>query len=541
MLRNRCTTGLAALGLLVALAANAGAQTTAFTYQGKLAQDGAPANGNYDMVFAAYTAASGGTLMGSTTVASVPVSGGLFTTQVDLGVQRYGTLDLWLQVQVRPTGTATYTTLTPRQRVTGAPYSVQTRGLHVDSASRVGIGTTSPLQQLAVVDTDALPMRIQRVNSSATASAAALELLGDVSGTPEPGLGASLDWRLRASTRGVLLAGQVDVFWENPVTGSSATAMRFRTYGDGNIRERMRIRSNGDIGIGTVGPAARLHVLATSGDVLNLNDRLTVAAANGQTTITGTVNSGGLLQAVQGTTGDTPAVYAEANQVVNYGIAVAGYSAWRGIMGVGTRDGAGTRTGVYGNVVAAATTNYGVYGTASGGTTNWAGYFAGNANVAGTLSKGAGAFRIDHPLDPENKFLYHSFVESPDMLNLYNGNVVTDERGYAKVEMPEWFEALNQEFRYQLTVIDENDSDEFVLAKVVRPIEGNRFTIRTSAPFVQVSWQVTGIRHDPYAVAHRIPIEEYKPLEHRGKYVHPDVYTRDATAGIDWEDSQIAR
>jgi len=242
MTANRYACALVALGLLLGLAPTAGAQTTAFTYQGKLMDGGAPANGNYDMVFSVYTAASGGTFMGSTTVAGVPVSGGLFTTQVDLGVQRYGTLDLWLQVQVRPAGTATYTTLMPRQRVTGAPYSVQTRGLHVDSSSHVGIGTTSPQQQLAVVDTDALPMRIQRVNSSATASAAALELLGDVSGTPEPGLGASLDWRLRSSNMGVLLAGQVDVLWENPVSGSSATAMRFTTYGNGNIRERMLIR-----------------------------------------------------------------------------------------------------------------------------------------------------------------------------------------------------------------------------------------------------------------------------------------------------------
>lgn len=49
----------------------------------------------------------------------------------------------------------------------------------------------------------------------------------------------------------------------------------------------------------------------------------------------------------------------------------------------------------------------------------------GNVAVQNTLSKGGGSFKIDHPLDPENKYLYHSFVESPDMMNVYNGNITT--------------------------------------------------------------------------------------------------------------------
>jgi hypothetical protein len=82
-----------------------------------------------------------------------------------------------------------------------------------------------------------------------------------------------------------------------------------------------------------------------------------------------------------------------------------------------------------------------------------AGYFEGDVHVTGTLSKSGGSFQIDHPLDPENKYLYHSFVESPDMMNVYNGNVTTDSRGFAHITMPDWFEALNGDFRYQLTTI----------------------------------------------------------------------------------------
>ncbi|MFM9997039.1 MAG: hypothetical protein ACKVU4_14710 [Phycisphaerales bacterium] len=144
--------------------------------------------------------------------------------------------------------------------------------------------------------------------------------------------------------------------------------------------------------------------------------------------------------------------------------------------------------------------------------------------VIGTLSKGGGSFRIDHPLDPANKYLSHSFVESPDMMNIYNGNTVTGADGYATVDLPEWFETLNRDFRYQLTVVDEADLDVFVFAKVVRKIAGNRFTIRTSLPHVEVSWQVTGVRHDAWAEAHRIRVEEEKPEHDRGRYLHPELY-----------------
>ena len=54
---------------------------------------------------------------------------------------------------------------------------------------------------------------------------------------------------------------------------------------------------------------------------------------------------------------------------------------------------------------------------------------AGNLQVDGTVSKGGGSFKIDDPIDPAGKYLSHSFVESPDMMNIYNGNVTTDAKG----------------------------------------------------------------------------------------------------------------
>ena len=153
----------------------------------------------------------------------------------------------------------------------------------------------------------------------------------------------------------------------------------------------------------------------------------------------------------------------------------------------------------------------------------------GNLAVTGSLSKGGGSFKIDHPLDPENKYLYHSFVESPDMMNVYNGNVTTDAQGRATITLPDYFEALNRDFRYQLTVIDE---DSFALVRVSRKIAGNTFAIASSEPGVEVSWQVTGIRKDAWAEQNRIPNSVDKSPVEKGRYLHPEAFGKPASQGV---------
>jgi hypothetical protein len=150
-----------------------------------------------------------------------------------------------------------------------------------------------------------------------------------------------------------------------------------------------------------------------------------------------------------------------------------------------------------------------------------------NVDVLGTLSKGGGSFKIDHPLDPANKYLYHSFVESPDMKNMYDGNITTDDAGLASVTLPNWFETLNRDFRYQLTVIG-----QFAQAIVASEISGNQFSIRTDKPNVKVSWQVTGTRQDAFANAHRIEVEVEKAPADRGHYLYPELVGAPATARI---------
>jgi hypothetical protein len=142
----------------------------------------------------------------------------------------------------------------------------------------------------------------------------------------------------------------------------------------------------------------------------------------------------------------------------------------------------------------------------------------GSVDVHGMLSKGGGSFKIDHPLDPANKYLYHSFVESPDMKNMYDGNISTDGAGQATVTLPDWFETLNRDFRYQLTVIG-----QFAQAIVASEISGNQFSIRTDKANVKVSWQVTGTRQDAYANAQRIQVEVEKAPADRGHYLYPEL------------------
>ena len=160
---------------------------------------------------------------------------------------------------------------------------------------------------------------------------------------------------------------------------------------------------------------------------------------------------------------------------------------------------------VHGPGAASSTTmgyEYDLLGNRISSTSGTSHTFNGDVHVNGMLSKSAGTFRIDHPLDPENKYLYHSFVESPDMMNIYNGNVLTDQDGYAVVEMPEYFTALNIDFRYQLTVVG-----QFAQAIVLKEINDNQFTIQTDKPEVKVSWQVTGVRNDQWARENRVQVE----------------------------------
>lgn len=143
----------------------------------------------------------------------------------------------------------------------------------------------------------------------------------------------------------------------------------------------------------------------------------------------------------------------------------------------------------------------------------------GNLDVTGTLSKGAGSFKIDHPLDPENKYLYHSFIESPDMMNVYTGTVRLNHQGEATVEMPQWFDTLNTDLTYQLTCVG-----GYAQVYIASPVVNNSFKIAGGYTGLEVSWMITGVRNDPYAKQHRIQVEVEKAPEEKGYYLYPKLY-----------------
>jgi hypothetical protein len=283
-------------------------------------------------------------------------------------------------------------------------------------------------------------------------------------------------------------------------SGSAAGIGHFAIWDDVNSAYRFVLSPAGNVAIGTSIPGA--------------TNRLQVETNN-------TTYAGWFRNSSFGS-GSQYALYATSYNGPGYGFGIRTLGGYMG--GYFEANGAGSASNIYGvygqaTGIGGAGTHYGVFGFANGGATNWAGYFNGNVHVAGTLSKAAGTFKIDHPLDPANKYLSHSFVESPDMMNVYTGTITTNASGDAIAQLPAYFQKLNINYTYQLTVIG-----QFAQAIISEEINNNRFAIKTDKPNVKVSWLVTGIRNDPYAQEHRVVPEEEKKREERGKYLYPEGY-----------------
>ena len=116
--------------VLVVCAVTASAQTTSFTYQGKLSDGGGPATGAYDFQFTLWDALSGGAQQpqpspATVTKTNVAVTGGIFTVQLDFGATAFPGADRYLEIGVRPTGGGGFAILSPRQPVNSTPYSLR--------------------------------------------------------------------------------------------------------------------------------------------------------------------------------------------------------------------------------------------------------------------------------------------------------------------------------------------------------------------------------------------------------------------------------
>jgi hypothetical protein len=132
--------------------------------------------------------------------------------------------------------------------------------------------------------------------------------------------------------------------------------------------------------------------------------------------------------------------------------------------------------------------------------------FMQNLAVIGSVAKGSGTFVIDDPLAPFSKLLSHSFVESPDVKNLYDGVATLDQNGEAVIRLPLYWDLLNKDPRYQFFPLYQAMPNLYIKEEE----HDNQFTIGGGVPGGQVSWQITGIRHDPYILAHPIIVEVWK-------------------------------
>jgi hypothetical protein len=381
---------------------------------------------------------------------------------------------------------------------------------------------------------------------------------GSVTATTFLGDGSGLTG-IASGTGGVENTGSTTIGADTDSNGVGEIALQTQNT------TRVVVKNDGKVGIGTASPATLLDVSGMgsfSGTTTAENTAILTVVQNGgqdiepsptappppaaivgrTTTDTGFavgilgVNSSPNGLAVVGynsaTTGGIPAVAGITNSTegegVN-GVALATSGDTLGVHGeVYSPDGTAGKFDNRGGgwVIRGGNATTDVFQVDSSGNTQ----ILGNLNVNGTLSKGGGSFKIDHPLDPADKYLSHSFVESPDMMNIYNGVTRLDAKGEAWVSLPEWFEALNSDFRYQLTAIGAPQPNLYIASE----ISVNRFKIAGGKQGMKVSWQVTGIRQDAYARGHRIRVEEEKPLAERGLYLHPEVFGQPKEKGIEW-------
>lgn len=578
-------------GVLCALPCSAHAQT-AFTYQGVLKQNNAPVNGSMHLRFQLWDALSGGTQIGSDLdIPSATLDNGMFTAALDFGTSAFDGSPRWLAVQVVTGGGSTVTTLSPRQAVSPAPYALHAMRMSDGAMPATysapiamtsfsnqftgqfdgsGAGLTSlNASSLAsgIVPDDRLPVELVR-NSTTNAFAAdnhflakvgigtaspqwpldvksdssendAQAILGELTNTNGGQIAAAVRGMNRdTNAHGFGVHGSHDgngIGVRGTALGDSGTGVAGQTssttgspvavYGFTNSPNGYagffsggRNFFGGNVGIGTLSPSINL-ALGTDGTGVtslssnnlslftNYSERLRVSTF-GNIGI-GTAVPATRLQLIGGT------FHAEMSDTSTGARTILGWA-------TGTT---GATRGVYGRSDSSNGSAFGVYGLAP--VTGFGVYAEGRLAATGTKS-----FRIDHPLDPANKYLLHYCAESPEPLNTYSGNEITDERGYAVVTLPAYFEAINIDVRYQLTVIDDTDSDDFVLAKIAREVRDNTFVIRTNQPHVKVSWRIEARRNDAWVRAYGAPVEVDKPEGEQGLYQNPELYGLPAELAI---------
>ncbi len=525
------------------IASAATPQGTSFTYQGRLTDSGAPANGLFDIELRLYDAAAGGNQIGSTvTLNDQSVVNGVFSASLDFGAQYNGDTR-WLELRVRPgASVGAYTPIAPRTLLDSTPYAQALRLPLTESGS-----AQNGLLTLTNTNTTPGSAHVLKLISGASSGNAhgyfyQPVLIADTNdgngivslvssgggygyyGRNEGSGGTSFVGENAASSGGV-------ANFSISVATNTSDALTVHTAGTG---------SAGEFNIGNATSSANAFESSTVGTGR--------AGYFTSTKVTATLPT---LGATNAATGDSSLGSNTENGVAIKGAATGGFSV--GVMGTGvqagvfgycgTTGGAGIygrtgggggdiSSGVRGDGNGAGTSAVAAFnnlGTAVYAQGNTAGQFVGAVTINGSLNvTGSKNFKIDHPLDPANKFLVHAAVESSEMKNIYDGIITLGADGSATVTMPSYFGALNVEYRYQLTCIGGQ-----AMVYVAEEMNQNHFKIAGGKPGMKVSWQVTGVRNDAGAVSNPLKTEVDKVGFEIGRYMNPEAYGKPASMRIE--------
>ena len=480
--------------------------TSAFTYQGTLDDRGGPANGSYDFQFSVFDALTQGNQIGTTLIQlDLDVTDGAFSTLLDFGAGIWQLPDVWpelyLEVLVRGDGDASYTTLAPRTLIRSTPYAVM--------ASSV----TVPLSLAGQVDDPV--SGVVEITNTGTGDGLVIEGAGDhgiaVLASGDDGLFIS-----SVGDDGVAMfspAGNgVDINspGETGVTVTSSTFEAFRA--EAPIGNGLSVISGGNHGVYInvvdldgvqVGSAGGDGVSIASADEYGIRADGDLAGAFLRNDFSASTLTPDLIL------GGTSSTAAGDNAVLTSDPAYGSSD-----LAFVSNDAAI----IYLDEDQDETGEFQIRG--DGDATVFQVLDTGSAAVTGTLSGGAGASRIDHPLDPANQTLQHAFVESPEMTSVYHGTAVLDAQGQVTVALPSYAEALGRDFRYQLTPVGAPMPNLHIAEEVM----GNRFAVSGGVPSGRVSWQVTAIRQDAWAERNRLAVEIEKTGDARGRYLHPAAF-----------------